>query len=68
MKEEGGDEDAEPRTLIVRAQDGETIMGEDLVLPVTGDETVVQIQEVRYPLIDRVNRRIQETGYAPHVW
>lgn len=48
MKEEDGDDDSEPRTLVVRAQDGETIMGEDLVLPVTGDETVVQIQEVRF--------------------
>lgn len=48
MKAEDGDEDSEPRTLIVRAQDGETIMGEDLVLTVTGDETVVQIQEVRF--------------------
>lgn len=48
MKEEDGDENPEPRTLVVRAQDGETIMGEDLVLPVTGDETVVQIQEVRF--------------------
>lgn len=47
MKVEDGDEDSERRTLIVRAQDGETIMGEDLVLAVTGDETVVQIQEVR---------------------
>lgn len=47
-KEESGDEDAEPRTLIVRAQDGETIMGEDLILSVTGDETVVEIQEVRF--------------------
>lgn len=34
------------RTLVVRAKDGDWVMGEDLVLTVTGDETVVEIQEV----------------------
>lgn len=60
-KEESGGEDVESRTLIVRAQDGETMMGEDLILSVTGDETVVEIQEVRFGSAVRflVNSRIR---------
>lgn len=41
------DEGEKPRTLVIRAQDGDWLMGEDLVLTVTGDETVVEIQEVQ---------------------
>lgn len=48
-KEIAGEEEGEgeePRTLVVRARDGDWIMGDDLVLVVTGEETVVEIQEV----------------------
>lgn len=41
-----GEGEEEVRTLVVRAIDGDWIMGEDVVLPVTGDETVVEIQQV----------------------
>ena len=41
-------EEEKSRTLVVRAQDGDWIMGEDLVLPVSGKETVVEIEEVQY--------------------
>lgn len=40
------EEEEEVRTLVIRARDGDWIMGEDLVLPVTGQETVVEILEV----------------------
>ncbi|CAN0054890.1 unnamed protein product [Ectocarpus sp. 4 AP-2014] len=40
------EEEEEVRTLVVRAIDGEWVMGEDLILPVTGDETIVEIQQV----------------------
>ncbi|CAM9130600.1 unnamed protein product [Scytosiphon promiscuus] len=43
-----GDEEGEDtRTLVVRAIDGEWIMGDDLILTVTGDETIVEIQQAR---------------------
>ena len=42
-----GEEEEEVRTLVVRAIDGEWVMGEDLVLPVTGDETIVEVQQAR---------------------
>lgn len=45
-EEEGEGEQEEPRTLVVRARDGDWIMGDDLVLVVTGEETIVEIQEV----------------------
>lgn len=45
-EDRGGNEQEEPRTLVIRAQDGEWIMGDDLILNVTGDETVIEIQEV----------------------
>lgn len=35
-----------PGKLIVRAKDGDWIMGEDLIVPVTGEETILEIQEV----------------------
>lgn len=41
-----GEGEEEARTLVVRAIDGDWIMGEDVVLPVTGDETIVEIQQV----------------------
>lgn len=40
------EEEEEVRTLVVRAIDGEWVMGEDLILPVTGDETIVEIRQV----------------------
>lgn len=46
LEDEEKNEEEECRTLVVRAKDGDWIMGDDLVLPVTGDETVVEIQEV----------------------
>lgn len=42
-----GEGEEEVRTLVVRAIDGDWTMGDDVVLPVTGDETVVEIQQVR---------------------
>lgn len=42
-----GEDEEEVRTLVVRAIDGDWIMGEDVVLPVTGDETIVEVQQVR---------------------
>lgn len=44
--DESIDSDEPPRTLVVRAKDGDWIMGDDLVLVVSGDETIVQILEV----------------------
>lgn len=44
--DEEEEEGEEPRTLVVRARDGDWIMGDDIVLVVTGEETVVEIQEV----------------------
>lgn len=41
------EEEEATRTLVVRAIDGEWIMGDDLVLTVTGDETIVEIQQAR---------------------
>lgn len=41
------EEEEEVRTLVVRAMDGDWVMGDDVVLPVTGDETVVDIQQAR---------------------
>lgn len=41
------EEEEEVRTLVIRAMDGDWIMGDDVVLPVTGDETVVDIQQAR---------------------
>lgn len=44
--DESIDSDEPPRTLVVRAKDDDWIMGEDLVLVVSGEETIVQILEV----------------------
>ncbi|CAN0079345.1 unnamed protein product, partial [Pylaiella littoralis] len=41
------EEEEEVRTLVIRAMDGDWIMGDDVVLPVTGDETVVDIQQIK---------------------
>lgn len=45
--DENDDEEEEVRTLVVRAIDGEWVMGEDVILPVTGDETIVEVQQAR---------------------
>ena len=42
-----GESKEEVRTLVIRAIDGDWVMGEDIVLPVTGDETIVEIQQVQ---------------------
>lgn len=52
------EEEEEVRTLVVRAIDGEWVMGEDLILRVTGDETIVEIQQVT-----AVCLHILETGF-----
>ncbi|CAM9260081.1 unnamed protein product [Hapterophycus canaliculatus] len=46
-KGDGDEEGKNIRTLVVRAIDGEWIMGDDLILTVTGDETIVDIQQAR---------------------
>lgn len=43
------------RTLVVRAKDGDWVMGEDLVLTVTGDESIIEIQKV----IPAIPKRLQ---------
>eukprot|EP00903_Cladosiphon_okamuranus_P014498 g13448.t1 len=40
-----GEGEEEIRTLVVRAMDGDWKMGEDVILPVSGDETIVEIQQ-----------------------
>jgi len=45
--DEDVEEEEEVRTLVVRAIDEEWVMGEDVVLPVTGDETIVEVQQAR---------------------
>lgn len=42
-----GEREEEVRTLVVRAIDGDWVMGEDVVLPVTGDETIVEVLQAR---------------------
>lgn len=45
MGEDEGEE-KQKRTVVVRAQDGDWVMGDDIILHVTGDETIIEIQEV----------------------
>lgn len=51
LNDNGGQEEDEEveeiRTLVVRAIDGDWIMGDDIVFPVTGDETIVDILQAR---------------------
>lgn len=54
-----GEGEEEVRTLVVRAIDGDWIMGEDVVLPVSGDETIVEVQQARaYRIWVRIRGRI----------
>lgn len=52
-----GEGEEEVRTLVVRAMDGDWVMGDDVVLPVTGDETIVDIEQAREREIDQAQRR-----------